>query len=103
MSVDMFIQKVVTDHAQHTARFPTTHQLKPSICNDILTSTDWLILIEYVRILKLFQTATKHLEGRAEKGITESLLLYLKALEGLTDVTGYLRLVRRYLRGPTNT
>lgn len=41
---------------------------KPAIVDDKLSSEDWVVIAEYLAILKPLKIATKRLEGRPEEG-----------------------------------
>lgn len=56
---------------------------KPAIANNKITAEDWLIIVEYLAILKPLKIATKCLEGRPQEGKFGAIWEVLLTMEWL--------------------
>jgi hypothetical protein len=90
--LDSLVQAEVTEWDQYVAirtgggtrLMPKRSRKKPAIVDDKLSNEDWVVIAEYLAILKPLKIATKRLEGRPEDGMVDRLQHVLTPL-----LTGY--------------
>ena len=70
-ALDSMVQAEATEWNQYVARrsqngakpMPRRSRKKPTIVDDKMSAEDWLVIAEYLALLKPLKTATKRLEG----------------------------------------
>ena len=74
--LDTIVQAEITEWNQYVAKrtdngtkpMPNKSRKKPAIVDNKMSAEDWLVIAEYLAILKPLRTATKRLEGRPKEG-----------------------------------
>ncbi|KJZ69141.1 hypothetical protein HIM_11471 [Hirsutella minnesotensis 3608] len=90
-ALDSLIQAEVTDWMEYVSRrtqngakpMPKRSRRKPAIIDDRMSAEDWLVIAEYLAILKPLKIATKRLEGRPKEGKLGAIWEVLLTMEWL--------------------